>query len=90
MCARVFPDHGHIHIAAVPAAQCGRQSVAQPARLVRSPPHLGEQVLPLLCRDAVVVHVGARELPAMVEVLHVLGLQRGDLTLDEGVHLGEQ
>jgi hypothetical protein len=29
-------------------------------------------------------------LPTLVEVLHVLGLQRGDLTFDERIHVGEQ
>ena len=66
------------------------QPVAQPAGLVGPPAHLGEQVLPLPRRDAVVVPVGAGVFAALVEELHVLGLQRGDLALDERVHVGEQ
>ncbi len=34
--------------------------------------------------------IGAGMLPALVEVLHVLGLQRGDLALDERIHVGKQ
>jgi hypothetical protein len=35
------------------------------------------------------VPVGAGMLAAMVEILHVLALERLDLALDEGVELGE-
>ena len=87
---QVLADHRHVDVGAVPAAQRRRQSVAQPARPVGSPAHLAEQILPFAGRDAVVVPVRAGVLAAVVEVLHVLGLQRGDFTLDEGVHLGEQ
>jgi hypothetical protein len=56
---------------------------------VGAPPHLGQQLLPLLARGSVGVPVGARVLAAMVEELGVLALERRDLLLDEGVELGE-
>ena len=87
---QMFPDDRHVEVGAVAATERRRQAVAQPARLVGAPAHLGEQILPLPRRDAVVVPVGAGVLPTLVEVLHVLGFQRLDLALDERVHLGEQ
>ena len=87
---QVLPDHGHVKVGAVATAQRCRQSVPQPARRVGPPAHLGEQVLPLPRWDAVIVPIGAGVLSTPVEVLHVLGLQRGDLPLDERVHLGDK
>ena len=87
---QVFPDHGHVDVGAVAAAELRRQPVAQPAGRIGAPAHLAEQVLPLPPRDAAVVPVGAGVLAALVEVLHVLAFQRLDLGLDERVHLGQQ
>ncbi len=87
---QVFPDHRHVDVGAVAAAELRRQTVAQPARRVGAPAHLVEQVLPLPPRDAAVVPVGAGVLATLVEVLHVLAFQRLDLRLDERVHLGQQ
>ena len=86
---QMFPDDGHVHVGAVATAERRRQSVAQPARPVGSPAHLGEQILPLARRDTVVVPIRARMLSALVEVLHVVGLQRSDLAIDESIYLGE-
>ncbi len=74
---------------AVASAELLGQAVPQPARGVGAAAHLVEQVLPRPGRDATVLQIGARELAAPVEVLHVLGFQRLDLGLDEGVHLGQ-
>ncbi len=59
--------------------------------VVGPPARLGQQQLPLMPRQAVVVPVGAGVLAAMVEEADVvvLALQRLDLRLDEGVELGE-
>src|ERR1700761_3841417 len=86
----MLTDDGHVDVAAVATAELRRESVAQPARLVGALAHLAEEVFPLPARDAAVVPIGAGILPALVEVLHVLALQRLDLRLDECVHLGEQ
>ena len=87
---QVFPDDGHVDVAAVSAAELRREAVAQPARAVGALAHLAEQVFPLPARDAAVVPIGAGVLAALVEVLHVFAFQRFDLGLDERVHLGEQ
>ena len=86
---QVLPDHGHVDVGTVAPAQRGRQSVAQPARLVGSSAHLGEQVLPLPRRDAVVIPIGARMLSTLVEILDVFAFQRLDFGLDERIHLGQ-
>ncbi len=84
---QVFPDDGHVQVGAVAAAELGGQAVAQPAGRVRAAAHLVEQVFPFAARYAAVVEVGAGELAAPVEVLHVLSFERLDLSLDERVHV---
>ncbi len=86
---QMFTDDGHVEVGAVPAAQRRRQPVAQPAGLVGPSAHLVEQVLPFPPWDAAALDVGAGELAPMIEVLHVLCLQRRDLGVDERVDLGE-
>ena len=71
------------------AAAAFRQTQAQVAGLVGAPLHLGDQIIPFLARDAVVVPIGARVLAAMVEKLHILAFERLDLRLDERIQLGE-
>jgi len=85
----VLADHRHVEVAAVAAAEVGRQCVAQPARGVGAAAHLAQQLLPLRARRAA-VGVGARHLAAVVEEARAVTLlQRRDLRVDEGVELGE-
>src|SRR5207302_2078155 len=65
------------------------QPVAEEPRGVGAAPHLPEQRLPLLAGQPSPLPVGAGVLATVVEVLGVLGRERGDLRLDEGVEVGE-
>jgi len=87
---QVFPDHRHIEVGAVPAAELRRQPVAQPTGRIGTTAHLVEQVLPVPVRHAAVLEIGAGEFAAPVEVLHVFTFQRLDLRFNERVHLGQQ
>src|SRR6185312_11368030 len=83
----MLPDDGHVDVGAVATAQRRRQTVAQPPCLVGALAHLTEQVLPCACGDSAVVPVGAGIFAPLVEVLHVLALERLDLALDELIDL---
>jgi hypothetical protein len=85
----VLADDGHGEVAAVRAAERGRQRVAEVSGRVGAPAHLGEHRLPLAVRHPAVLPVRPGVLPAMVEELHVLALEGLDLRLDEGVELFE-
>ena len=87
---QVFPDHRHIEVGAVTAAELRRQPITQPARLIGAAAHLVEQVLPVPIRYPALVEVSPGELATPVEVLHVLAFKWLDLRLDEGIHLGQE
>ena len=88
---QMLADDRHGEVGPVLAAQRLRQAEAQMPGLVGAALHLGEQLLPLVPRLAVIVPVGARMLAAMVEEadIVVLALQRPDLALDELVELSD-
>jgi len=86
----VLANDRHPQVRAVVAPQALGQGVAQEASPIRPAPHLAEQRFPLAARGAVLVPVGARVLPPVVEELHVLALQRLDLALDEGVEFDQE
>src|SRR5581483_7280480 len=87
----MLADDRHGEVRAVLAAELLREPEAQVARLVGAPLHLGEQLLPLVPRLAVIVPVGAGMLAAMVEEADVVvrALERPDLALDELVQLAQ-
>src|SRR5262249_31943762 len=82
----------HLEVGRVAAAVFGRQRQAKPACGIRPPPHLGEQLLPLLARHAAAFEICAGPLATMVEEADVvvLSLERLDVPLDEVVELDER
>ena len=88
---QVVADHRHPQVAAAVAAKFLGQAETVEAGLVGQGLGLFEQVLPLGARQAAVVEIGAGPFTAVVEeaLVVVLGLQRLDLGVDEGIEPGQ-
>ena len=86
---QVLADDGHIQVGSAPAADRLWKAVTQVSCRIGPAHHLPEQRLPLRSGQPAVVPVGAGVLAPVVEVLDVLGLQRGDLCLDEAVKFAQ-
>ena len=88
----VLADDRHLEVGRVVTAVLRGERVAEPAGRVRAPAHLGQQLLPVLARDAAVLEVGPRVLPPMVEEPDVVVrlLQRPDLAFDERIERVER
>ena len=90
-CGEVFADYRHPQVRAALAAVFLRPGKTQVTGLVGNRACFGEQLLPFLARQTVVVPVGAGVFAAMIEEADVIVavLDRHDLLLDELVEFIE-
>ena len=88
---QVLADHRQPQLRPVLAAELRRGAKAPMARRIGRAGGLAQQGFPLVARQAARVPIGAGVFAAVVEEADVvvLGLQRLDLSLDEGVELAE-
>jgi hypothetical protein len=90
-CGEVFADDGHPKVRTAFAAMFFRPCEAQMTGFVGDRARFGEQCLPVLARQTVVVPVGARMFAAMIEEPDVIVavLDRHDLLFDELIEFVE-